>query len=160
MHATQDLSALQLAAAEALGAGRAAAKLLRSLASDPIRPPAAPDLDILTGALSRSVALTEIVAADVTELLAVCDVLVAEGTEMRTEWMPKSVCGDDVAEWEPWTRAERTPEAEGLVFVADALRLFLARRDHVADLVSAEAAVAVLWSDRAAEQGGAADRPA
>ena len=138
----------------------AAARLLRSPASDPICPAAAPDLDVLAGALSRSVALSEVVAADVTELLAVCDVLVAEGTEIRTEWMPKSVCGDDVTEWEPWTRPERTPEAEGVVVVADALRLFLARRDHVADLVSAEAALAVLWSDRDAEQGRAADRRA
>ncbi len=148
MHATQDIPAPQLAAAEALGAARAAARLLRSPASDPIRQVTDADLDVLAGRLSRSVALTEVVAADVAGLLARCDALIERGTTERTEWMPKSACGDDVTEWEPWTRSDRTPEAQGLHAVACALRLFLARRDHVADLVSAEAALAVLRGDR------------
>jgi hypothetical protein len=58
--------------------------------------------------------------------------------------MPKAVCGDDVTEWEPWTSPERTPQAEALLPVAEDLRCFLARREHVADLISAEAALSVL----------------
>jgi hypothetical protein len=150
MHATEDLSALQLAAAEALAAGRAAARLLRSPASDPKRQAADPDpgLADLARRLSGNGALAEEVTREVEALLARCVALIAVGTETRTDWMPKSVCGDDVTEWEPWTSTERTPEAEGLVVVADALRRFLARRDHVADLVRADAAFAVLRGDR------------
>ena len=160
MHATKDLSALQLAAAEALGAGRAAAGCsglpprTRSAAA------ADPGLDVLAGRSREASPCRRSSPPTSRRLLAVCDVLVAEGTEMRTEWMPKSVCGDDVTEWEPWTRRERTPEAEGLVVVAEALRRFLARRDHVADLVSAEAALAVLRERPGRQQGRAADRRA
>jgi len=50
-----------------------------------------------------------------------------QGTTERTEWMPKAVCGDDVTEWEPWTRPEYTPEAEALLPVAEDLRLCPAR---------------------------------
>ncbi len=151
MQPTRDLSSMRTAAADALGAGRAAARLLRSPASDPIRRAADPDLDVLAGRLSQSVALSEAVAADVRGLLARCDALIERGTTQRTDWMPKSVCGDDVTEWEPWTRRERTPEAEGLHAVARALRRFLARRDHATDLVGAEAALAVLCGDRGVE---------
>ena len=70
MHATPDIPAPQLAAAEARGAGRADARLRRSPASDPIRQVTDADLDVLAGRLSRSVALTEVVAADVAGLLA------------------------------------------------------------------------------------------
>jgi hypothetical protein len=95
--------------------------------------------------------LADEVATDVAALLARCDALVEAGTEIRTEWMPKSVCGDDVTEWEPWSRPERTPDAEALLPVAEDLRRFLARRAHVADLVSAEAALASLREGRAEE---------
>jgi hypothetical protein len=67
----------------------------------------------------------------------------------RVEWMPKSVCGDDVTEWEPWSRPERAPEAEALLPVGEDLLRFLARRADVADLVSAEAALRVLRVGRA-----------
>ncbi len=65
--------------------------------------------------------------------------------------MPKSVCGDDVIEWEPWSRPERTPVAEALFPVAEHLRRFLVRRVHVADLVSAEAALTALRDGRTGE---------
>ena len=151
MQPTQDVSFMRTAAADALCAGRAAARLLRSAASDPMRRAADPDPDILAGRLSQSIALAVAVAADVRKLLARCDALIERGTTERTDWMPKSVSGDDVTEWEPWTRPERTPEAEGLHAVACALRRFLARRDHAADLVGAEAALAVMRGDRSAE---------
>jgi hypothetical protein len=150
MYGTHDLSTVQLAAAEALGAGRAAARLLRSPACDPIRQEVDPDPG-LARRLSGNEALAQDVTRDVEALLARCDTLIAEGTETRTDWMPKSVCGDDVMEWEPWTRPERTPEAEGLLPVADALRRFLDRRNHLADLLSAEAALADLRKERASE---------
>ena len=53
-----------------------------------------------TGRLSGTAALAEDVASDVVALLARCDALIEAGTETRTEWMPKSVCGHDVTEWE------------------------------------------------------------
>lgn len=149
MH-SQDLSPSQLAAAEALQAGRIAARLLLSSACDPLRPGDAsgPDPERLGERLTGSGALTEAVADEVVALLARCEALISEGTETRTEWMPKSVCGDDVLEWEPWTRLDRTPAAEALIPVAAALRRFLARRDRVADLVFAEAALALLRDAR------------
>lgn len=65
--------------------------------------------------------------------------------------MPKAVCGDDVIEWKPRTRPERTSEAEAPRPVAEDLRVYLARRAHVADIVSAEAALSVLREGRASE---------
>lgn len=79
------------AAAEALAAGRSAARLL-------VSPPCAP-LDRQDGAdpgrtglamrLAGKSSLTEAVATDVEALLAQCGAFIAKGTETRTDWMPK-----------------------------------------------------------------------
>ena len=151
MHPAPDRTAALAAAAEALRAGRAAARALVSSASEPLWRNDGTDPDGLVRRLSGSAALAEDVASDVVALLARCDALIEAGTGTRVEWMPKSVCGDDVTEWEPWSRPERTPEAEALLPVGEDLRRFLARRADVADLVSAEAALGVLRKGRAEE---------
>ncbi len=153
MHTRTDQAGAIAAAAEALRAGRAAARALVSPACDPLRREDGtdPGLAELARRLSESAALSDAVARDVAALLARCDALIGQGTAERTEWMPKAVCGEDVTEWEPWVRPERTPEAEALFPVAEDLRLYLARRAHVADLVSAEAALSVLREGPASE---------
>ena len=151
MHTETDRTGALVAAAEALRAGRAAARRLASPACDVLRREELPDPDALARRLSEGGALSDAVARDVAALLSRCDALIEAGTDMRTEWMPKAVCGDEVTEWEPWIRPERTPEAEALLPVAENLRRFLARRAHVADLVSAEAALSVLREERSPE---------
>ena len=151
MHTKPDQTGALAAAAEALRAGRAAARALVSPDCDPLRREDFPDPDALARRLSENGALSDAVARDVAALLSRCDALIGQGTTERTEWMPKAVCGDDVTEWEPWIRPERTPEAEALLPVAEDLRRFLARRAHVADLVSAEAALSVLREGPASE---------
>lgn len=103
MHSEPDQTGALVAAAEALRAGRAAARRLVSPACDPLRQEAFPDLHALARRLSDSGALSDAVVRDVAALLAGCDALIGHGTTERTEWMPKAVCGDDVTEWEPWT---------------------------------------------------------
>ncbi len=153
MHPAPDQPGTTLAAAETLRAARAVARALLSPSCDPLRPNFGTDqsLDGLARWLSGSAALTEDVASGVETLLARCDALVEAETGTSVEWMPKAVCGDDVTEWEPWNRPERTPEAEALLLVAEDLRRYLARRANVADLVSAEAALGVLRKGRAEE---------
>ena len=145
MHPEPDQTGALVAAAEALRAGRAAARRLASPACDPLRREDFPDPNSLARRLSENGALSDAVARDVAALLSRCDALIGQGTTERTKWMPKAVCGEDVTEWEPRTRLERTSEAEA------PLRRFLARRAHVADLVSAEAALSVLREGRASE---------
>ena len=151
MHPEPDQTGALVAAAEALRAGRAAARRLASPACDPLRREDFPDLNSLARRLSENGALSDAVAGDVAALLSRCDALIGQGTTERTKWMPKAVCGEDVTEWEPRTRPERTSEAEAPLPVAEDLRRFLARRAHVADLVSAEAALSVLREGRASE---------
>ena len=127
MHTETDRTGALVAAAEALRAGRAAARRLVSPACDPLRREDFPDPDSLARRLSEGGTLSDAVARDVAALLARCDALIGQGTTERTEWMPKAVCGDDVTEWEPWTRPEYTPEAEALLPVAEDLRLCPAR---------------------------------
>ncbi len=127
MHTETDRTGALVAAAEALRAGRVAARALVSADCDPLRREDFPDPDALARRLSESAALSDAVARDVAALLSRCDALIVQGTTERTEWMPKAVCGDDVTEWEPWTRPERTPEAEALLLVAEDPRLPRAR---------------------------------
>ena len=71
MQATHDLSIVHLSTAEALGAGRAAAQLLRSPACDQIRQEADPDpgLADLARRLSGNGALAQEIARDVQDAL-------------------------------------------------------------------------------------------
>ena len=153
MQTAPDQTGALAAAAEALRAGRVAARALVSPACNPLlsNEGTDPGSAELAMRLSGNAALAEDVAGDVEALLARCEALVAAGTGTRTEWMPKAVCGDDVTEWEPWTRPERTPEAEALLPVVEGLRCFLEHRAHVADLVSAEAALVTLQEGRIPE---------
>ena len=153
MHTKPDQTGALVAAAEALRAGRDAARALVSPDCDLLRREGGtdPGLAELARRLSENGALADEIAIAVSALLSRCDALIGQGTTERTEWMPKAVCGDDVTEWEPWIRPERTPEAEALLPVAADLRHFLARCAHIADLVFAEAALSVLREGPAPE---------
>lgn len=128
-------------AAEAMSAGRAAARRIASNVCDPARTWSGPDLKDLARQLSSRSALSGPVCENVRIALAHCEDRIAAGTRMRTEWMPKACMGDEVTEWEAWTRPEHSPDAERLFPLAADLRLFLHLRYRLGDLLAAEAAL-------------------
>ena len=79
MHPKPDQTGALAAAAEALRAGRAAARRLVSPARDPLRREDLPDPDALARRLSEGGALSDAVARDVAALLSRCDALIGRG---------------------------------------------------------------------------------
>jgi hypothetical protein len=78
MHTRTDQTGALVAAAGALGAGRAAARALVSPACDPLRREDFPDLDSLARRLSENGALSDAVARDVAALLSRYDALIGQ----------------------------------------------------------------------------------
>lgn len=134
---TQEDSIILTAAADALAAGRAIVGHLGSSLLNPIGHAAGIDLEDLARRLDGPAALDESTREDVRVLYSAVEEEVAAGTVFRTEWMPKSCCGDDVTEWEPWTRPVRSPDADRLLVVARDLRRFAECSIRVAELIAA-----------------------
>jgi hypothetical protein len=124
-----------------MSAGRAAARRIASTVCDSARTWSGPDPEDLVRQLSGRSALSSLVCENVRIALAHCEDRIAAGTRMRTEWMPKACIGNDVTEWEAWTRPEHSPDAERLFLLAADLQLFLRLRDRLGDLLAAEAAL-------------------
>ena len=133
-----------MAAAETLRAARAVAGHLEHPARGLTPQGGGPDVPDLRETLRGPGALGEATMASLEALLARCETAIAEGTTHRTEWMPKACIGDDVTEWEEWTRPVASAAvAEFRPFVAD-LREFLEARVKLGDLVNASAAIEAL----------------
>lgn len=137
------------AAADALSAGRAIVGHLRSPLLAPLRQTCDVDLDDLARILDGPAALDESTRDDASLLLAAVEEEIASGTVFTTEWMPKSCCGDDVTEWEPWRRSVRSAEADRLLAVARDLRRLIDCSNRVGELVAASRAL-----DRALRDNG------
>lgn len=132
------------AASAALCAARAATRHFECPVAELARPGSGLDFAALAERLAGPGALEESTAAAVVVLLARCDDLIAEGTSIRTDWVPKACIGDDVMEWETRTRRELSAEAARVLAVAVDLRTFLEARDRLRDLVDAQAAIEVM----------------
>lgn len=146
---TPDNSTILTAAADALAAGRAIVGHLGSPLLAPLRQACDVDLDDLARVLDGPAALDASTREDASLLLAAVEEEVAAGTVLTTEWMPKSCCGDDVTEWEPWRRSVRSAEAERLLAVARDLRRLIDCSNRVGELVAAASAL-----DRALRNNG------
>lgn len=138
---TPEDSTMLNAAADALAAGRAIVGHLGSSLLEPIRQPCGIDFEDLARTLDGPAALDASIREDVGALLSAVEDAIAAGTVLTTEWMPKSCCGDDVTEWEPWRRSVLSPEAERLLVVARDLRRFTECSIRVGELIAAAAAI-------------------
>lgn len=138
---TPDNSTMLIAAADALAAGRAIVGHLGSPLLAPLRQTCDVDLDDLARILDGPAALDASTREDASLLLAALEEEAAAGTVFTTEWMPKSCCGDDVTEWEPWRRSVRSAEAEQLLVVSRDLRRLIDCSNRVDALIAAAGAL-------------------